>query len=311
MPQRYPSIHFERLPVFPLKLKRVMRHVKDPDISVDSLNGLLSQDRALMGDLLAAANHPFFRPRGPIRSLGQAIASMGRAGFHDLLFTAAVWSLFREAAPCLESTALRGHSLGCGALCRELARRLRVVEPGLAYRAGLVHDIGLLVLGTGPRDAYLRAAQRAEQQKVPLWVVEESMLGTNHTRLGVHYGERLDLPRPLLEAIRYHHQPETAPEPRHLPALVGFADLLARTAGLGYGEPERLPSPSDLLRLPSWRILSEARPDLILEDPSVHAGAVLGQLTGVSEAARELFVEGQPAPMEPAVERSRELAVDS
>jgi HD-like signal output (HDOD) protein len=298
MAQRYPSIHLERLPLFPANLTRVLRHVQDPEISVDSLIKLLAPDRELTDKLVGAANHPFCHPRGSIRSLAQAIACMGRAGFHDFLFTAAVCSLFREGATFIESTVLRAHALACGTLSREIARRLRVAEPGLAYRAGLVHDIGLLVLGTGPREASLRAAQKAEREALPLWLVEESMLGTNHARLGLSYGERLDLPRPILEAIRFHHQPETAPHPQNLPALVGFADVLSRTAGLGYGVPENLPPLSDLQNLSSWRILRETRPDLLMEDPSSLAKELLAQLDGVSEAARELFAGAQPASVE-------------
>src|SRR5262245_38017892 len=215
MPQRYPSIHLERLPVFPSGLARVLRHIEDPDISADSLAGLLAADRSLTQQLIEASNHQFFAPRGPIRSLTQAIASMGRAGFHDLLFTAAVCTLFRKGVSAFEPSVLCGHAFACGLLSRELARRIKA-EPGLAYRAGLVHDLGLLVLGAGPREASARAAQKAEQESVPLWVVEESILGTNHARLGFSYGERLNLPRPLLEAIRFHHQPEIAPHPRIL-----------------------------------------------------------------------------------------------
>src|SRR5687767_2735667 len=113
MVQRYPSIHFERLPGFPSEVARVLKHIEDPDISADSLAGLLAADRGLTANLVEAANHPFFGPRSQIHSLAQAIASMGRPGFHNLLFTAAVCSIYRKGSTAFEPSVLLGHSLAC------------------------------------------------------------------------------------------------------------------------------------------------------------------------------------------------------
>ena len=292
---KHPSIDFNRLPKFGAQLNRVLRHVRDPEVSPEHLQSQLAVDQDLTESVMRVVNHPLFGARAPVQSLSQAIACLGRDEFHDLLFTVAALSLFRGRLSSFDAAALRSHSLACGILSRDLARKLRCTDPGTAYRAGLVHDIGLIAVGSGPREASSRAAARAAESGEPLVDMEETMLGLDHAEVGLWYGERLGLERPLLEAIRFHHQPEAAPAPRALAATVGLSDHICRSAGCGYGYVEDLASRSALAHYPAWRILCDEVPALKGQDAWEAARETLEQLPVLQEASVELCEELTPA----------------
>jgi HD-like signal output (HDOD) protein len=205
------------------------------------------------------------------------------------LFTTAALSLFRGGHATLDAANLRVHSLACGMLARALSRKLRCADPGIAYRAGLVHDIGLIAVGSGPRGASSRAAARAAESGESLVDMEETMLGLDHAEVGLWYGERLGLERPLLDVIRFHHQPAAAPIPRSLVALVGLSDHICRSAGCGYGYEQELASRSALSHDPAWQVLCEENPAMKGLDAWEAARETIEQLPSLRDAAEELF----------------------
>jgi len=291
---RYQSIAFDRLPKFPLSIARVLRHVKDPEISPDNLQNLLAPDEELCDNVIRLANCPLFSYRGSIQSLGQAIACLGREGFHELLFTIAALSLFRDGLPVFDAARLRMHSLACGILSREIARRVRLEDPGTAFRAGLLHDIGLIAIGSGPREAFSQAAAAAMARRLPLITMEEATLGFHHGQCSFWYGERLDLESSVLHAIRFHHEPEGAPPPRGLTAAVCLGDLLTRSGGFGFGIDEEIVSPAILDRHPAWEILRCEQ----LEIRSLNFWNVASKLLEDLDQIREDVMElcGDPIP---------------
>ncbi len=281
---RFPSNPASRLPQFPRSVARVFRHIGDREISPEFLARLLESELELTERLMRAAVHPAFGLRRGLRSLSEAIACLGRETFHDLLFTFAAMPLFGEGIGAIDATSLRAHSISCGLIARALAERLAVAQPGIAYRAGVVHDIGLMALRAGPREASARALASAAQGKRALVPMEQSILGVDHAAWGLWYGEMLDLPRPILDAIRFHHDPMSAPPPRALAAVVGLGDRICSEAGFGYGFPEEDLSESGLDRYPAWTALCEEKPALKVCDPALVIEEVVRQVRPVRTA---------------------------
>jgi len=290
---RYDSIRFERLPLFPASLVRVLRHVRDPEITADSLRSLLGIDQDFSEEVVRLAGLPLFGARFEVHGLAQAIAVLGRDRFYDLLFTVSALNLFRDEGTCpLDAAILRAHSLACAVLARDLSRRLQIGEEGLAYRAGLVHDIGILALGAGAKEALGRVLAKAVEHQLPLDTFEETMLGLDHGLSGQWYAEKLDLEPPIIGAIRYHHNPgEAQGDARGLAALVGFSDYLCRASGVGYGFVESLDPANGLERLSAWKVLCDERPALRGLNIRSIAGELMERLPALQEAALELCGE--------------------
>jgi len=101
------------------------------------------------------------------------------------------------------------------------------------YVAGLVHDVGKIVMAWSFPDQFTEIHRQALLGERPLQAIEEAVLGINHSELGALYLERHRLPELMIYAARYHHCPEKSPQFRHTIAAVQLADLLLRSSKIG------------------------------------------------------------------------------
>jgi HD-like signal output (HDOD) protein len=130
------------------------------------------------------------------------------------------------------------HSLGCALVCRHLARKIHLSDPGKAYLAGLLHDLGIIVnLWVLPQE-FRTAYEIAKAEGIPLHEAEERALGFTHCDSGRLLAERWALAPDLTEVVAYHHAPENSSHHTGLVSLVHIADLLCRMSGLNYGYVE-------------------------------------------------------------------------
>jgi len=178
-----------------------------------------------------------------------------RLGFQQLrsvLYTVAAGGALtaRLSGYQMKNGELFRHSYIVGMGARRLAVMMRYPEPEEAYAAGLLHDIGKLIL-----DRHLQphaAAMAADvEQGQSVIEVEERHLGTDHATIGGLMAERWDYPAVLIDAIRYHHAPTLARQPR-LAALVHLSNWLVLQSGVGLtplGVPPLNPETPQLLCL--------------------------------------------------------------
>jgi putative nucleotidyltransferase with HDIG domain len=125
------------------------------------------------------------------------------------------------------------HAVATANLAWELGRALDYPNPVLAYAAGLIHDIGKIVLEPYVEGAYPQIVELMWKEKLFLWQAEVHVFGLDHAATGAHLCERRKLPEPISEAVRWHHLPEFATRQAELAALVNLADALAPQETLG------------------------------------------------------------------------------
>jgi len=131
------------------------------------------------------------------------------------------------------------HALGCALVCRHLAGKIKFGDPGKAYLAGLLHDLGIIVnLWVLPKE-FRAAWEVGKAEGIPLHEAEQRSMGFTHSDSGRLLAERWELAPELVEVISYHHCPEKSTEHAGLVALVQLADLLCRMSGLNYGYVEQ------------------------------------------------------------------------
>jgi HD-like signal output (HDOD) protein len=124
-------------------------------------------------------------------------------------------------------------------VCRHLARRIDFADPGKAYLAGLLHDLGIIVnLWILPHE-FRQAWELGKTEGIPLHEAEQRCLGFTHSDSGRLLAERWQLAPELMDVIAYHHCPEESPDRTGLAALVQLADLLCRMSALNYGYAEQ------------------------------------------------------------------------
>jgi two-component system, OmpR family, copper resistance phosphate regulon response regulator CusR len=173
-----------------------------------------------------------------VESLRGAVVSLGFHHVSDIAMSCGVLSILPGDKTSLDPVVFWEHSLGCALVCRHLARKINLADPGKAYLAGLLHDLGIIVnLWVLPQE-FRNAFEIAKAEGIPLHEAEQGVLGFTHCDSGRMLAERWALAPDLIEVVTFHHTPEKSSHDTELVALVHVADLLCRMGGLNYGYVE-------------------------------------------------------------------------
>jgi putative nucleotidyltransferase with HDIG domain len=132
-----------------------------------------------------------------------------------------------------QGTAFWEHAVATANLAWGLAHALDYPNPAEAYAAGLIHDIGKIILEPYVEGAYSQIVELMWKEKFFLWQAEVHVFGLDHAAAGAHLCERRRLPAAINEAVRWHHLPEFATRQAELAALINLADALAPQETLG------------------------------------------------------------------------------
>lgn len=230
-----------QIPTIPAVLAPLLRYLQQPveDIDVQKVTDLISQDKSLAAQCLQMANSSLFGRAQAVQSLRGAVISLGFHHVGDIAMSCGVLNLLPTDKSNLDPVVFWEHSLGCALVCRHLARKINFADPGKAYLAGLLHDIGIIVnLWVLPKE-FREAWEVAKAEGIPLHEAELRVLGFTHFETGRLLAERWELSPEMVAVVNHHHFPEQAGEHTGLVALVQLADLLCRMRGLNYGYVEQ------------------------------------------------------------------------
>ncbi|MGE5175764.1 MAG: HDOD domain-containing protein [Hyphomicrobiales bacterium] len=230
------------LPTFPVVASRLIEEVARPDATSEEIGRILANDPALAARTLRLANSDFYGFPRKVGSIELAVLVLGPGTMRDLVLTSSVVQTFGQAGTALEG--LWSHSMACGIAARSLAERCRYRLTGDAYAAGLLHDIGKVVLRQNDPERFDAVLALCRAQNVPGDEAERGLFGSDHAEVGGWLAERWGLPAEIVEAIACHHRPEAAARNRALTALVHIANSLAERAGYSWA-PGIDPAPLD------------------------------------------------------------------
>jgi HD-like signal output (HDOD) protein len=215
----------EELPTLPEILGAISAVVNDPGSSASDLGRLIATDGALSAKVLKLANSPAFGFSRRVSDINQAVALLGFRETQALAMSASVFDYFAERA-AFDFKAYWNHSFACATLARLICLKKRGVET--AFISGLLHDVGKLVLAMTMGGKQENANQLHKASGVPSLEAEEKVLGLTHAEVGYQLAEHWLLPVQVATAIRFHHAPESEPDPKGPAGAVFLADLFSR-----------------------------------------------------------------------------------
>jgi putative nucleotidyltransferase with HDIG domain len=202
-PAAVPALETWRAPVFPEAAWLMIRLLDDQQVTVDRVVEAAKLDPATAGLLIELANSALFGSRTRIGTLQQAITRLGFETSRKVVLSAAVRPLFGPAG----SRSLWQHSLLVADLSEQLAKRSRLIDPQVAYLAGLLHDVGqLALLSLSLYDS--ARIQGLQRNGCPPVYSENLLLRTDHASLSARIVDGWRLPESTVTAIREHHSPE-------------------------------------------------------------------------------------------------------
>jgi putative nucleotidyltransferase with HDIG domain len=228
----------ESLPTLPEAVARLTVLMQDDKSTAADFERAVRSDPVTTANLLRAANSVFYQGIEPTTSVSQAVARIGLLR----VFEVAIGSSFRRTLPAripgygLTAPAFWLHCTATAVYAEALVRELNLPCGEMAFTAGLLHDVGKLVIGgflaeMMPESNWWTFGTAAEERK---------MLGSNHCDVGKEIAIRWNLPLSVVHACRWHHEPGAMPDDvdSDLMAVVNAADYLSCKAGFSGGTGE-------------------------------------------------------------------------
>ncbi len=245
----------DRLPILPAVFQQTLAlFAKGDDVSVAELAGIVEQDVAIVGHLLSIANSALYSRAGSVCSVRPAIARLGIHKTRNALLGLSVSRPFGSVRlpQSWSSARFNSHSLAAAILGDLLVQKVRAENPEWAFLTGLLHDIGLLLIGTGlPEQALVMADAESDEQLVER---ERELLGFTHYEIGADLLALWNCPPVVREASVFCESSAFEyDQPLRLGMIVKTASLLADANGLSmFGDnrdPDLVPDTLDALRI--------------------------------------------------------------
>lgn len=269
------------LPPLPLVASRLMEALGDTESSLSDLSRLISMDQAVATKVLRLVNSSYYGFPRQVTTVGHAVIILGFSTVRNLTLAIAAFDQFAlgHDSP-IDPLAFWEHCFGVAVCCQLLARRKRLpVKVGEeAFLGGLLHDMGKLFFCQHVPAQYRTVLEDAWQKMVPVSAAEQEHLGVAHTTVGQRIGERWNLPPALVATVRWHHDAAPCVDHFEMVALVSAADVLTRTAKIGFvGDPlppTLSPEVASWLAMDTWtlqEVQEELRTKVIDAHDFLHA----------------------------------------
>ena len=213
----------------PSNVTRIMNEIEKQNVTIDALVGLIGLDQALAALVLQMSNSVSLGYSRTCSTLNEAIMLIGLGRLKTILLTSSATGIMKRSLSGYRQGAgeLWHHSLVTGVASEWLAQALRYPNPEEAYVSGLLHDIGKLLLDQVVLSNYNEIIDLVQKYRMPLWQVEEKLIGIDHAKVGGLIAEHWNFPVVLVDAIRCHHAPSLARANQRLPAIVNLANSFA------------------------------------------------------------------------------------
>lgn len=227
-----------QLPTLPHVVEKIISMIERPETSAEDLGRLIEKDQVLAAKVLRLANSPFYGFPARIASVSHAVVVLGLNVVKGLTLGATVFDMMKAAGMDL----LWRHSLGVAMTAHILAQRAGHRNTEEVFVAGLLHDLGKVVLHVKLPDA-MRDIERATRERdLSMMDAEQEVLGLTHADVAGWLANAWNLPVALKDPMRYHHQPGLARGAFQQTAIVHVADILVKAMGCGYSGDNLVPS---------------------------------------------------------------------
>jgi putative nucleotidyltransferase with HDIG domain len=233
------------LPALPAVVMDLLSSIDQEDIDVSVLAKKLAQDQVLTAKTLRVANSSVYGTKSKVTTIQQALSLLGIARVRNIVMAAAVSASFSEnVCAGFDLNAFRRHSIAAAVCARVLARHLHLNQD-FAFTAGLLHDIGRLVLVTRFAQHYESVIAYRAMHDCYLLDAERSVLGLDHMIVGEALAQHWHFSETIQYAIVGHHEPDAIGS-GSLAALIHIANAIVHALDID-GNEDALVPPVSLL----------------------------------------------------------------
>ena len=239
----------------PLFYERLNEKINHPRSSLADIGQVISEDQGLTVRLLKLANSPLFGYYSNIGSITKALTVIGTQQLRDLALAVSVVGSFGGTPDgIVNMKSFWKHNIACGIVSRSIATFRREVNQERFFIAGMLHDLGLLVMCSAIPESVREILQEGRERNELQYVTEHQQLGFDHGAVGGALLAKWKIPQNISEPVAYHHAPVEALRYPLEAATIHLADLLCHTMGYGLTVNAHIPpldnSAWDLLDIP-------------------------------------------------------------
>ena len=205
----------ERVPSMPRLYVEIVEKLEDPEIGLDSIGDIIAKDIGMSAKILKLVNSSFFGLGREISNVTEAVSYLGVDTIKSLVLAVHAFSQFNASSTKgFSLEALWKHSQNTAGLAKAIAcmedADQKVIDE--AFVAGMLHDIGKLILASNFPAEYSQVLQHGKTGTLALVAAEENTFGANHAEVGGYLLGLWGLPVPVVEAIALHHNPSQCPQ---------------------------------------------------------------------------------------------------
>jgi len=226
------------VPSMPSVVVKLRQYLSDPEVSFDELAKVIEYDPGLTANLLQLANSAYFGWSRRIKTVKEAITRLGTNRIFQMVLCMSVAPLVRKPVKGydMESDGLWQHSVATAICAEQIARIKNIPGAEEAFTAGLLHDMGKILLGTFIEVDVESIKELVTKDGLPFNEAERQVLGIDHAEAAAELLKYWKLPENVVAAARWHHIPAEAEDKfREIVDLVHVADILCIRMGWGLG----------------------------------------------------------------------------
>lgn len=231
------------LPTLPTVFLNIMRLMRDPNIPLKEIARIVESDPAISMKILKLINSSFYGLLRNVESVQHAIVLLGNKTLKNIVISVSIFKALGGAGSDskFNREAFWQHSIGCGLIARFLGNRLSFDRNEEAFIAGVIHDIGKVVLDKYFEQDLLAVMERIKSKNIPFYRAERELLGITHCEIGAYIAKNWNLPEAFSAVIEHHHDLQPEGDHAKLVALVQMADIISKKYRIGSSGDDFIP----------------------------------------------------------------------
>ncbi|MCD6570375.1 MAG: HDOD domain-containing protein [Deltaproteobacteria bacterium] len=225
------------LPAISAVASQMASIMNDPDVDIQDVVGIVEYDPGITANVLRLANSSYFGGLHSIGSIRQAIMRLGMNKLFDLIVISATHEVIDKpiAGYNLPPGELWRHSVAVAITARNFASGLGIMAEDTAFTAGLLHDVGKIVIGAFVEKDFNKINAIAKTSDLSFETAEREIFGVDHAEIGAAVLDMWKFPTPVTRAVRFHHSPEAVQGSAPEVDAIHIADILCLMMGIGPG----------------------------------------------------------------------------
>lgn len=222
---------FKVLPTVPAAASKAVQLLNEPDVDLERVADIILADQVITARVIRIINSPLYMLLQEVDSIKKALIYLGPQKIFEIIITSCFLELTDRKSPSINLDCCWEHSFGVALISKALAEAGCLVKPEKAYVAGIVHDIGEIVLSQQRQDDFKAVLRLCSENNRDIYEAENEIFGASHAEVGALLAMQWRFPEDISDVILHHHDAVT-PDMHGLVRIVSVADKICQDVNL-------------------------------------------------------------------------------